>query len=364
MRTRSTFSAYVSRQFLFWFASVLAVLVGLIFLFDTIELLRRTATEGGAALDVVIAMALFKLPHMGQKAIPFAVLFGGMMAFWRLNRYYELVVARASGISAWQILMPVVIISALIGIVKVTVVTPFSSALLLRYERLEAQHIKRQSSLAALSSGGLWLRQSTEEGHYVLHADTISPQEMKLSKVIFFFFQEGDKFVRRIDAPSAQLKRGRWELSDARITEPNSTPDFRKAHRISTILTRENIQDSFAPPETMSFWALPAFIDVLENAGFSALRHRLYWNSQLADPLLLCAMALFAAIFTLRPLRRGGTAKIVAAGVATGFLLYFVTDVVYALGLSTRIPTLLAAWSPAVVSCLVGTSMMFHVEDG
>jgi len=364
MKIRSTFSAYVSRQFLFWFAAVLFVLVGLIFLFDTIELLRRTATEGGASLGVVITMALFKLPHMGQKAILFAVLFGGMMAFWRLNRYYELVVARASGISAWQLLMPVVIIAALIGAVKTTLISPFSSTLLLRFERIEAKHIKRKASLAALSSEGIWLRQTTEDGHYMLHADTIRPQQMELRKVIIFFFRDNDKFVQRIDAPSAQLKRGRWELSNARITAPNAAPDLRQTHRVSTVLTRKNIQDSFAPPETMSFWALPAFIDVLDQAGFSGLRHRLYWNSQLADPLLLCAMVLLAAIFTLRPLRRGGTVRIIAGGVATGFLIYFVTDVVYALGLSARIPTLLAAWSPAVVSSLLGAALLFHVEDG
>ena len=42
----------------------------------------------------------------------------------------------------------------------------------------------------------------------------------------------------------------------------------------------------------------------LERSGFSALRHRLYWHSLLAAPLLLCAMVLIAATFTLRQTRR------------------------------------------------------------
>ena len=133
---------------------------------------------------------------------------------------------------------------------------------------------------------------------------------------------------------------------------------------IPTDLTRENIQDSFAKPETMSFWALPGFIDVLEKAGFSGLRHRIYWYSLLADPFLLCAMLLFAAAFTLRPQRRGGTTMVIVGGVAAGFIMYFASDVVYALGLSSRLPTLLAAWSPAMVGCLLGTGILFHLEDG
>ena len=114
----------------------------------------------------------------------------------------------------------------------------------------------------------------------------------------------------------------------------------------------------------MSFWALPRFISVLEAAGFSGLRHRLYWHSQLAVPVLLSAMVLLAATFSLRPMRRGGTGLAVVCGVATGFLLYFLSDVVSALGASARVPVALAAWSPAVVSCLLGTAMLFHLEDG
>ena len=75
-------------------------------------------------------------------------------------------------------------------------------------------------------------------------------------------------------------------------------------------------------------------------------------------------MTLFAAAFTLRPQRRGGAATIVALGVATGFIIYFASDVVYALGLSARLPPLLAACSPAAIGCLLGTGVLFHLEDG
>jgi lipopolysaccharide export system permease protein len=75
-------------------------------------------------------------------------------------------------------------------------------------------------------------------------------------------------------------------------------------------------------------------------------------------------MVLFAAAFTLRPQRRGGTTIIIAGGVATGFVIYFASDVVYALGLSARLPALLAAWSPAAVGCLLGAGVLFHLEDG
>ena len=75
-------------------------------------------------------------------------------------------------------------------------------------------------------------------------------------------------------------------------------------------------------------------------------------------------MVLFAAACTLRLQRRGGTTTLIIIGVATGVLIFFATDVIYALGLSARLPIFLAAWSPALVGCILGMALLFHSEDG
>jgi lipopolysaccharide export system permease protein len=210
--------------------------------------------------------------------------------------------------------------------------------MMLRFEQLENRHNAGKSSLATISSDGLWLRQKLPQGHYILHAAAINPSKMALEQVIVFRMTDDDRFVSRIDAQSGILGDRKWHLKKASITEPNTPVRRENLVNILTDLTSENIQDSFAKPETMSFWALPGFIEVLEKAGFSGLRHRIYWYSLIADPFLLCAMVLFAAAFTLRPQRRGGTIAVLVSGVATGFVIYFASDVVYALGLSARLP--------------------------
>jgi len=45
-------------------------------------------------------------------------------------------------------------------------------------------------------------------------------------------------------------------------------------------------------------------------------------------------------------------------------LLYFLTDVVFALGLSSTIPVALAAWTPFGISTLLGVTLLLHLEDG
>jgi lipopolysaccharide export system permease protein len=114
----------------------------------------------------------------------------------------------------------------------------------------------------------------------------------------------------------------------------------------------------------MSFWTLPGFISLLEQSGFSAQRHRLQFNILLARPFLFCAMVLVAATFSLRMQRRGGATLMIVGGVAAGFILYFVSNIVFALGLSAKLPVLLAAWTPTGISLIFGVSMLLHLEDG
>ena len=66
----------------------------------------------------------------------------------------------------------------------------------------------------------------------------------------------------------------------------------------------------------------------------------------------------------LRPARKGGVTLLIATGALNGFLLYFLSDVVHALGLNGTIPIVLAAWTPGGIVGMVGIALLLHLEDG
>lgn len=366
MQLSPILSGYIARNFIISFFCVFAVLLCVVFLFDVIELLRRAASSDNITVGMILKMGLLKLPFMGQELFPFAVLFGAMVAFWRLTRSRELMVTRAAGVSAWQFLLPVLVLAFLLGVVKISAFNPLASALLTKYDRMDATLLKGQSSFLSLSKTGLWLRQANEKNQSVVHAYhvTLAGQNISLRDVTIFIYASGDRFAGRLTAKSGRLEDGFWHLSDVWIYKPDQPLRHEAESWFATDLTLGNIQDSFAPPETMSFWDLPKFIENLDRSGFSALRHRLYWHTLLAAPLLLCAMILIAATFTLRQSRTGSTALIVLGGVFTAFVLFFFSDIVFALGLRDSIPIALAAWTPSGVCTLLGLAMVFHLEDG
>lgn len=369
MRLSPTLSRYIGRQFLVWFLAVLGGMLAIIYLLDTVELLRRAANKPDATFELIVGMGLLKLPEIGQEVFPFVVLFGGMYTFWRLTRTQELVVARASGISVWQFMAPVMLVAVLLGLVQVTVMNPIFSAMLSRYENLENRYLRGQTSSLDVARSGIWLRQAGEPPSYLIHAESVVPGTVTLRRVMVLLEAPGGRITGRLDAESATLVEGKdgpghWLLKEAWYNRPGLPAEFLAKYELPTELTEARIQDSFASPDTLSFWQLPGFIATLEATGLSSVRHRMHWHSLMARPVLFAAMVLLAAAFALRSVRTGGSLALIGTGIVAALLLFTVQDVVLALGLSGTIPVGLAAWAPAGVAVMLGTAALLHLEDG
>jgi lipopolysaccharide export system permease protein len=365
MRTGATLSRYIAARFLVWVATVFGAMALIVFLLDYVELIRRGVTRPGATLLTLLEMAALKQPYMAQQIMPFTILFGTMLLFWRMTRSNELVIARSAGVSAWQFLAPAIGMAFLIGVIAVTVFNPVASVMQARYAALEARILQTTSNNLTVSHTGFWLRQSDDSGAAaVFHADNMKMPEMQLFDVTVLTFAKDTQLTARIDAKSAALGPGIWRIRTGTRWTPAHQPEPFDQFDLPTNLTPQKIQEGFAAPETMSFWQLPGFISLLEKSGFSAQRHRLYFDALLARPILFTAIVVIAAVFSLRMQRRGGVGWMIGAGIGCGFALYFLSDVVLALGLSAAIPVVLAAWLPAGVSWLIGASLVFHLEDG
>ena len=128
-RLAPTLSLYIGWQFIVAFVSVLLVVMGLIMLFDLIELVRRSVTAGDLGLGTLVGLAALKLPHTLQDVLPFAVMIGMMFALFRLARNSELIVMRSAGVSVWQFLAPTMLLVAGLGIFNLMVVNGYEKHL-------------------------------------------------------------------------------------------------------------------------------------------------------------------------------------------------------------------------------------------
>lgn len=359
-----TLSRYLARLYTLNFAGLLLVLLGIVYLFDTVELLRRASKFEDVPLTLVLQMGLFKLPEVGQLVLPFAVLFSAMMTFWQLARKHELVIVRAAGLSVWQFLGPVVGTALLIGILQITVINPLGAMLIGRYEGMESRYLKRQESQITLSGQGLWLRQADQGGNVILHAARVQMPGWVLKDVMVLFFDDRDEFSRRLDAREAVLNNGQWDFRDVTVNVPGSAPSSSAYLGLATPLTVGEIEESFASPETIPFWRLAAFIRTMETAGFDATALKIHMQSLLSRPLLFAAMVLLAASVSLRPPRLRGTGMLIVIGVVMGFGVFFFSSFLQAFGISGQLPPLLSAWFAPAICFILGVGAMMIFEDG
>jgi lipopolysaccharide export system permease protein len=358
-----TLYRYLALQFFLGVAVVYCGFLLLAFSIDIVDLLNRTAGHS-VSTPVVVGMAALQLPDLGQKMLPFAILLGGVFTFARLSRSQELVATRAAGVSAWDFLLPPLAVAVLVGIFAVTVFTPVSARMFGEFAGLEARYVKGEASQLSVSQNGLWLRQGDEKQQSVINALRVAAQGQHLEDVIVFLYGAEDHFLGRIDAKSGDLQDHAWLLKDAWVSGTSGTPQHHAIYKLDTTLTPAQIQESFASPETLSFWDLPGYIRAAQAAGFSAIRYQLYLYTLYALPALFAAMVFMAASFSLRLAREGGITKVILFSAACGFGVYFFSDLTRVLGQSGAVPVLLAATAPAIAAILIGMTLLFNQEDG
>ena len=362
MMMRPTLTRYFSVTFARTVLFVFGMMFLLIYLLDFVELLRRAADIRGASAGLLAYLSLLRVPVISEQVLPFSVLFGAMFAFISLTRRLELIVARAAGMSVWQFMLPPVGVALLIGIVATTLYNPLSASSKQRADGMELQLFGTAN--AATSTAAMWIRQRSIDGQAIIRADHADNGGVDLTGVSAFVFEPDGSFMERVSAKAAHLHEGFWSFEDARVLSPNAEPRAAKTYLLATTLTPDQVMQSFVAPESVPFWALPSTRQKTEMAGLDATAYRLRYQVLLARPLLLVAMTLIAASFSLRFFRFGGVARMVSGGVAAGFVLYVATTLVGDLGSAGILSAPVAAWSPAIVGSMLATLVLLHQEDG
>lgn len=364
MMVNTIFGRYIAFSYLVNMLVLLCAFLGIIFLFESIELIRRAAGHPDVSMPLIMTMAFFKLPQSVHVLLPFAILFSAMFSFWQLTRRYELIVARASGFSVWQFLAPVGLVAVAIGLFQMMVFNPVGAVMVSQYEDLENTYLERQENQIALFKEGLWLRQSIQSGYVIMYAEKVSQPGWILRNVMVLAFNDGDQLKARIQAKTAVLRPGRWELGDALLFAGKNKPSQHGAYAIPTQLTIADVEESFSSPAALSFWHLPSQIRTLEETGLDASHLRVHYHSLLAQPLMFIAMILLGAAVSMHSPRSRGTFLLILGGSCIGFVTFFLSSFLQALGATQQIPAFMAAWSPAVIGTLLGLSAMMTLEDG
>ncbi len=355
----------ISRYFLsVYLANFLRVIIGLtlvIILIDTVEISRRASSIADFTLVDIAALAALRAPSFLETNVPFVVLFAAMMTLLALNKRQELVITRASGMSAWQFIAPLCLGSILIGVVAVSVFNPLTT-----YTLKKADDIQIKIGLLAPRNGNSvpWFRQITEDGTLVVGAEQSTSAGTILGKPSFFFFNPAGNPIQRVDAETGQLVDGNWVLKKASVYRLGSDVEQVAEFVTPAAIDKNLLGQTLATPETISFFGLSNSIESARAFGLPDAPYSMRWHSLFALPALLVAMTLIAATVSLKFARFGQSSAAILGGVLAGFLLYVVMAMAKALGGSGVVAPVISAWLPVIAASFFGVTFLLHREDG
>lgn len=360
---------YIARKYLMSILGVFGVFLGIAFLIDIAEQIRKYGDKDVAMSDL-IALAALNTPSSMYTILPLVIVLSTLALFLGLARSSELVVIRASGRSAIKSLISPAIVAFLFGVLTISVFNPIVASTKKQHEYMVRQFTSDQTSVMSISAEGLWMRQVSGSDQTVIRAEGANLDGTELQQVTFLVFNQEGAPQTRIEAASAQLMDGFWAMRGVKkwplqgSTNPERDSELLQQYNLPSDLTVDQIRDSFGTPDAIAIWNLPKYIKQLERSGFSALKHRAWLHRELALPLMFVAMVMIGAGFTMRHTRFGRTGTMVLAAILLAFTLFFLRDFLQIFGENGQVPVVLATWAPPIASICIAMALLLHMEDG
>ena len=318
-----TLTIYICFRFLKAFSWCLIGILFLILLIDGSDQINFMSNNN-IDIEEGVKSTLLRSPSILIDAMPLVIMLTGLTTFLNLARSSELVVIRSAGRSALRTLFAPTALSIIIGILCTTLGNPIvSSSLKYSEEFLQNLGLKPRNFMS-LTGNEIWLRETGENKQIVIKASQTNFQGRVLFDLTIFEFDGEDTLTRRIHADKGQLLSDHWELRNVMIWTLDLNGPIEEAFkmerlestRIKTSISETQILDSFSDPKAINFWKIPGFITKLENSGFSATRHKIFYLGEISRPLFFVAMLLIGASFALRQARFGHTSILIMLSIA------------------------------------------------
>ncbi len=340
-----------------------AVLIGLVLILMTLDLLGESgkilAVEGNGEPELWRYVSL-RIPLLVSRFLPFSVLLGTLIAFVGLNQHSEVVAMKAAGVSAHQMLAPIIMAS--VGIAGLTfafnetVVVNSARAVLAwsdnDYEPMEPE-TGMLTNVWVLSGGDLIRARHLGGRGASFHAEDVTIYE-----------RSNGALQRVIDAEKAVPEGGRWRLENVRIYDSGmNVVSIAKGGFGMAGVTPQQLTLARVNPETTSFFDLRRKIDDMEQAGIPTAEARAGLWHKISGPLSSVLMPLLAAVAAFGLARSGHVLLRAVLGMALGFAFFLADNFSLAMGNVGAYPPIIAAWAPFLLFLLIGETVLIRSEE-
>ena len=345
---------YILKKFLYSFIITFIILATILFIGDFVEQFRKTAGKD-VPFNIIIQLTIFNFPNLISYTLPITSFFSSILALLILIRNSELTVISGMGISNLKTILPALILHFFIGVIFVTLANPLISIFDDRYSNLKYEYIDRVDKFASITKNGLWLKQDNYETDLtsVLYAKNTEQEGKVLNSFMLLEYDHKGTFSGRIDGKKAELKDGYWKMFEIQVTPKYGETTYLDYLDYQTNIKPKDISDGLSSPSSISIWRLLTFISFLEELGYSAIDFKMHLYGLISLPFFISALVLLAFCLVQGIKQNDKFSKTIISSLIIIFFLYFVSNLLNALGSTSQIHPFVANFSMPVITSTI-----------
>jgi len=346
--------------FLFGLGAFTAILSSSMVMFELV----RAVVLHGMPIQVALQIYLYRLPGIAVYIFPMATLLAALLAFSRLSHDSEVIAFKASGISLFRLIIPVLALGLMVSLVNLTfseIVVPESNKaaknLLIATSAQRQPKIQKNVFVPELERGAL---------KRIFYAETMKGDAMY--GVIVQEFSDG-KLAQIINAEEAAWQKGenQWLFKNGIIYLLAETGEYKhlikfKEQYITIKYTPADFYTGDRNPDEMNIGELRDFIALKEKMGVEVTDFKIQLNMKMAIPFASLVFALLGAPLGLSPRRASGSIGL-GISIIVIFFYYIVTFLCMSVGELKAVPPALAAWLPNFITAGVGWYILLKAAD-
>lgn len=355
-----TLAIYMAKMFIIRTLAVLALLVLVLQALDLLgESGKILAYEGNGEAELWTYVSL-RAPQLIARFLPFSVLLGTIITLATLNQNSEVVSMKAGGLSAHQILAPLIVASMGVALFSFlfneTLVAP-ATARLSQWEKVEFGPIPAESNIRT----NIWVK----DGDDLINAGTVTGRgDTVLLRDITIYNRTENGLKSLLQGDEARFTGSGWRLTGVtRFDVATGTEEQQAELMIGDSIRPDQFTLSSVSADSLSIFALRAAIDELQRAGRPTLSLRAGWWHKIAGPLSSVLMPLLGAVAAFGLARSGQLFVRAVIGMALGFAYFVADNFALAMGNIGAYPPLLAAWAPFLLFFLIGETVLIRTEE-
>jgi lipopolysaccharide export system permease protein len=348
------------------FASrILAVLVMLVLVLMMLDLLAQSGdilAFPGNGEGELLRYVSYRVPQLIARFLPYSVLLATIITLAGLSQNSEVVSMKAAGLSAHQILAPLLLAAGAFSFGSFMfneVVVTKATANLKAWEAVDFGPVPEES--------GTRTNVYFTAGDDVLTAATLagSGDRTTMRQVTYYERDPRGMIRRQLRSDMATYTGEGWRLEAPRTFDVRTAESVKVSGPVTVApeLTLDQVLLSRIDPDAESLPELSRSIASLDQAGRRTAELKAKWWHKLSGPLSTLLMPLLGAVAGFGLARSGQLFARAVIGMALGFAYFVVDNAALAMGSFGGYPPLLAAWAPFFLFLLVGETVLVRTEE-